>query len=466
MLRNFSVRLMGPKADAIGCAAVSATLLLACGSSSGDQNGQDMGGTVGAGGAVTTGGAGGAVGPSAGGAINNPGAGGAVNPGAGGAGADVGAGGTVTSGGAGGVVGTGGSMAAGGAGGVVGTGGTATTGGAGGVVGTGGTGGDSVTLIDCDQRGESSAAPVTDACKSVTTPTGTTVQLGPYGAAMDVNVGAGFENTDPNDNATCPGFVALFNEDAALSQQLLDVGPQPCNATAPNTGDCLDFKLYTVYRPANWPEGPIPVITWGNGTCAQPEGYGALLRYVASQGFFVIAANSREVGSGAEMLHALDYAAAANDDSASPYYGHLDMSKVGVMGHSQGGQGTVAAASDSRIHSAIIFNGGASASKPFLAISGDLDIVGIAPSEAQMQQAVNAAPQAAYLWYKNPEGNPADNLRGHLVLMLSPERVTDATANWWKMMFYDDPTARDYFVGSNCGLCNQSADFDYGQHGL
>jgi predicted dienelactone hydrolase len=171
------------------------------------------------------------------------------------------------------------------------------------------------------------------------------VQLGPYGARMDVNVGAGFENTDPMDSPSCPGFVNLFNEDPALSQQLLDVGAQPCNASAPNTGDSLDFKLYSTYRPANWPEAPVPVIAWGNGTCAQPEGYGALLRYVASYGFFVVAPNSREVGrgSGNELKHAIDFAAAANADPASPYYGHLDLSKVGVMGHSQGSQGAAAA---------------------------------------------------------------------------------------------------------------------------
>jgi pimeloyl-ACP methyl ester carboxylesterase len=190
-----------------------------------------------------------------------------------------------------------------------------------------------------------------------------------------------------------------------------------------------------------------------------------LLRYVASHGFFIVAANSREVGQNSPMTHALDFAAAANQDPSSPYYGHLDMSKVGVMGHSQGGAATVAAANDARVQSAIIFNGGASASKPFLAISGDLDITGIAPTEAEVQQAVNAAPKAAYLWYRNPAGNTADNLRGHLVLMLTPERVADATANWWKMILQNDSTAHDFFVGDSCGLC-QGADFDYGQHGL
>jgi hypothetical protein len=266
-------------------------------------------------------------------------------------------------------------------------------------------------------------------------------------------VGVGFENAinaaDMPGSATCPGFAALFGEDPERTARLLDTGT-------------LDFALYTVYRPAIWPETPVPIITWGNGTCAQPEGYGALLRFVASHGFLVVAANSRWVGTGAAMRRGLDFAAAANDDPASPYYQHLDTSKMGAMGHSPGSQGTAAAASDPRVQSVILFNGGASASKPFLAISGDLDIGGL--SAASMQSAVNGAPKGAFLYYHNPAGT--GGLRGHLVLMLTPERVTDVTANWWKLLLNNDATARDYFVGSSCGLCNRDSDFNYGQKGL
>lgn len=320
------------------------------------------------------------------------------------------------------------------------------------------------TFGHCDVKNESSAHPIIEACGDITGPLGVNVKLGPYGAQMDVNVGTGFENPDPADNTTCASFVNLFPEDPTITQQLLDVGPQPCTTSTPNTGNCLNFQLYSVYRPAKWPDGKIPVITWGNGTCAQPEGYGTLLRYVASYGFFVIAANSREVGSGADMLHALDYAAAANQDPSSPYYGHLDLSKVGAMGHSQGSQATVAAASDARVQSVILFNGGETAVKPYLAVSGDLDLFGY--TSQSMATAVNAAPKAAYLYYYNPAGNTADNLRGHLVLMLTPERVIEQAKGFWQMMLDNDATARNLFVGTSCAFCNHSTDYEYGQNGL
>jgi hypothetical protein len=295
------------------------------------------------------------------------------------------------------------------------------------------------------------------------------IQLGPYGAQADPNVGQGFENTvqssdqPPQPGGTCQLFASSFGEPADITNMLL--------RTSMN-GITIDFSLYSVYRPANWPSGPVPVITWGNGTCAQPEGYGALLRYVASYGYFIVAANSRQVGTknadGSEpMLKALDFAAAANADPNSPYYKKLDMTKIGAMGHSQGGGATVTAAMDSRINTVFIFNGGLSAVKPFVAVSGDQDILGTNPS--QMASAVDGASvPGAWFYYHHPIGQ--GGLRGHLVLMLTPERVDDQAASWFELQFRNDSAARAKFVGSSCGFCGNDMDssnpYAYGEHGL
>lgn len=318
--------------------------------------------------------------------------------------------------------------------------------------GTPGPGG--VALAACDLRTETSASPITQACGDITSPLGTDIKLGQYGAVMEPNVGQGFENTvnaaDTPGSTTCTGFAAAFNEDQNLTNQLLDTAS-------------IDFKLYTVYRPANWPSGPIPVLSWGNGTCAQPEGYGSLLRYIASQGFFVVAANSRWVGSGTEIRHGLDFAEAANADASSPYHGHLDLTKMGVMGHSQGSGGAAVAASDPRVSAVILFNGGQSSAKTFLAVSGDLDVGGT--TVAAMQTGIaGAASGGAFLYFHNPTGK--GQLRGHLVLMMTPERLTDAAGGFWKLVFNDDATARALFTGDSCGLCGHSADFEFGQNGL
>ena len=320
---------------------------------------------------------------------------------------------------------------------------------------------------DASVGGNCMAADFSKPCGSFTTPTGTTIQLGPYGAVTDPNVGKGFENTVQSSDqgtqpsAACQTFANLFMENANLTNLLL---------TTTMNGVTTDFSLYTVYRPAVWPDKPVPVITWGNGTCAQPEGYGALLRYVASYGYFVVAANDRQVGtndttgtgSTQPMLRALDYAAAANMDSTSPYYQKLDLTKVGAMGHSQGGSATVTAASDSRVKDIIIFNASDSASKPYLAISGDMDITGF--SVSGMTMAVNnATVPAAFIFDHNPSGAAADSLKGHLVLMLSPERLTGPTVAWWEWLFKGDAASKSQFLPSGtCGLCTHSSDYAYG----
>ncbi len=320
----------------------------------------------------------------------------------------------------------------------------------------GGGGGDAAGGEVC-QTGD------TTPCSSFTTATGTTIQLGPYGAQMDVNVGKGFTNAIqtadmPANSGTCQTFVNSFGEDPKLGAKLLD--------TTEGNGVKLDFSLYTVYRPVTWPEGTVPVITWGNGTCAQPEGYGALLRYVASYGYVVIAANSRWVGNGtpAPMLHALDYAAAANMDSTSPYYQKLDMTKVGAMGHSQGGSATATAANDSRVKDVIIFNAvDSGVAKPYLTASADMDITGF--TAASMASAITASTQpAAYIYWHKPVG--MGSLRGHLVIMLSPERATALTAGWWQMVFRNDSASHAMFVGSSCGLCSDPTDYAYGANSL
>jgi hypothetical protein len=358
-----------------------------------------------------------------------------------GSGAAGGAGGSV--GGAGGSVGGAGG-AVGGAGGAVGGAG-GSVGGAGGAVGGAGGGSGLGECIGGD----------TKPCGSFKHRLGQIIPLGPYGAIMDKNQGqGGFEvPIHGSDNlASCTSFGALFGEDPQVTAELMDMKDN-------------NLALHTVYRPALPKEGEkYPVITWGNGTCAQPEGYGALLRYVASYGYIVVAANSRYVGqapSNVAMIRALDFVVAANGKADSPLYQRADLTNVGAMGHSQGGGATTTAARDARIKAVIIWNAGPSSSKPFLAVSGDMDLAGAVTS---FRSAVQAAPKAAFLWYKHPKGN--GSLRGHLTLMMEPERVVEATVGWFNMLFRNDANARNLFVGTSCGLCNKTADFEFGQKGL
>ena len=214
------------------------------------------------------------------------------------------------------------------------------------------------------------------------------------------------------------------------------------------------------------PEGEkFPLLTWSNGTCAMPEGYGPLLRMVASYGYIVVAANSVQTGSGNPYpgIKALDFMFAANDDPSSKYYQHIDTDKVGAFGHSQGSSATVTVANDARVKAVILFNGGTNAAKDFLAISGDHDISG---SAASYSNAINAAQvKAAWVFFHQIPANVGDNppsttgatAPGHLTLMMEPERVEDLTIAWFDMMLKGKDDAKQMFLGDSCTLCSGTA---------
>lgn len=349
-----------------------------------------------------------------------------------------------TGGAAGTVAGVAGTTAAG-------TGGAQATAGTGGGAGAGSSGPDTSSfLADCKQGGASWGTPQQSGpCKSGVTTYGVKTTFGPYGVASEYNVGQGFETAGTDDSAFCNAvFIPSFGADPVGSADLM------------NTHD-LAYNLFTVFYPGVMPEGEkFPLITWGNGTCAMPEGYGPLLRYVASFGYIIVAANDRAVGSGASMSKGIDFMLAENDKTGSKYYQKIDKDHIGAMGHSQGGMGTIAvAANDARVKSIIIWNGGSSAAKPFLAVSGDMDL-GAGTDPSSLKNSVTAAQQpGAWLWYHQvPQavnGSTTGTFApGHLTLMMESERVIEPALAWWDMQFKGKADAKNMFLGASCKLCD------------
>jgi hypothetical protein len=105
-----------------------------------------------------------------------------------------------------------------------------------------------------------------------------------------------------------------------------------------------------------------------------------------------------------------------------------------------------------------------SVAKPFLAVSGDRDIGD--QTVMSLSSTVNEATQpAAWLFYHKVL-ETGGSVTGHLTLMEQPERVTGFTVAWWKYMLQGDAEAKKTFVGADCTLCNNKADYEYGAHNL
>jgi hypothetical protein len=111
----------------------------------------------------------------------------------------------------------------------------------------------------------------------------------------------------------------------------------------------------------------LPIIAWGNGACANsPWEHINFLSEVASHGFLVIAIGPMpqegERGGGrstsSQLIDAIDWAIAQNNNKDSELYGKIDVSKIAVSGMSCGGLQTLETAPDPRVTTAVVCNSG------------------------------------------------------------------------------------------------------------
>lgn len=131
------------------------------------------------------------------------------------------------------------------------------------------------------------------------------------------------------------------------------------------------LPTHTVFRPENLSvfgkNNRLPIIVWGNGACANsPWEHINFLSEVASHGFLTIAIGPMpqegERGHGrsasSQLLDAIDWAIAQNNDKESVFYKKIDVSKIAVSGMSCGGLQTLEVAPDPRVTTAVVCNSG------------------------------------------------------------------------------------------------------------
>lgn len=142
-----------------------------------------------------------------------------------------------------------------------------------------------------------------------------------------------------------------------------------------------NLATHTLYWPAQWSKGRLPIVAWGNGTdgkCSNSSlAYAAFLSEIASHGYFVVAVGNDDIDypqpEGLEILadgrpirtqasaltKAVDWAIAENGRGGSPYAGRLDTGKIAYMGHGCGGEQAMQASSDPRTTTIVVLNAAA-----------------------------------------------------------------------------------------------------------
>ena len=225
---------------------------------------------------------------------------------------------------------------------------------------------------------------------------------------------------------------------------------------------------HTIYRPTTLGAGGLrhPVILWGNGTGGSPLDYDGLLRHLASHGFVVVAANTPSAGSGTDMLAGATFLIDENGRPDSRFFQKIDVDDIGASGHSQGGQGAIAAGADPRVDTVIPIEPGPGplffpptpppvgsiprVLGPLFMLAGQDDFV--------------VRPQLLVLPRYNNAGHiPAvyGELAGadHFTPTMDGGGFRGMTTAWFRFWLMDDEQARGEFFGpaATCGICTDGA---------
>ena len=182
--------------------------------------------------------------------------------------------------------------------------------------------------------------------------------------------------------------------------------PRPLNTVIwypTDSQEPIDPELHGVVgAPLAAGVGALPLLVHSHGSCGNPLRMACFTTRMASHGFIVAApphpgnlASDPGCGGGpaqadsflnrsADIMFVIDSMLALNTDSSSMFFGAIDAARIGMSGHSFGGQTTFrVAATDTRVIAALPF-------APFsLAIDNELDQLTANPKPIQIQGAEN-----------------------------------------------------------------------------
>jgi dienelactone hydrolase len=252
-----------------------------------------------------------------------------------------------------------------------------------------------------------------------------------------------------------------------------------------------------VYRPADLGrlgKRKLGLYIFGNGACSNDGASSRLhLLEIASHGYLAIAPGRIRSGPGAtvppsqperpatnnsqklpkppttsdDLLTALDWALAQNQDASSPYHGRIDPKAVAISGFSCGGLQALQIASDPRVKTLIVMNSG-------IFNDNTQGISGIDVSKALLEKIhtptlyiLGGETDIAYANgmddFKRIKHVPAylGNLIGvgHGGTYWQPNggKAAAAVVAWLDWQLRGDQRAAKTFVGKDCGLCRDPA---------
>ncbi len=119
------------------------------------------------------------------------------------------------------------------------------------------------------------------------------------------------------------------------------------------TGAMMSFQKFEIYYPKDIKSmDKLPVVVFVNGTGIKGSKYPALQQHLASWGFITIATEEEYAWNGFSAEMSVRYLELLNEyqenGKENIFYGKIDMEKIGITGHSQGGIGVINAITEQK----------------------------------------------------------------------------------------------------------------------
>ncbi len=252
------------------------------------------------------------------------------------------------------------------------------------------------------------------------------------------------------------------------------------------------LATHTIYRPRDLTMPKHPVVVWGEGGCAKnglmfPE----YLREIASHGFVVVAdgppivrpagpppgaaggpppggggggppADRFTMVNGTALVAAMDWLEAQSKQRDSRFYGKVDVERIAAMGMSCGGLMSYGASNDPRVATVGIWNSGlfedernaaiyAGLHSPVIIVTGGESDIAYENGKRDFEVMPARIPVFYGVHPSVGHGGTYNQDNG------GPFGVVAVAWLKWQMLGDTSAAGRGYFVGTDCGICNDSS---------
>lgn len=132
-------------------------------------------------------------------------------------------------------------------------------------------------------------------------------------------------------------YTTQIETQASLEKQYTNTGILPIENRVFSSNQS-NFSKYKIWYPKdNYNNKVYPLIIFANGAGVSYQKYEPIFEHLATWGFIVIGNDDKSSWDGLSSAQSLNFALTLNNDPKSSLYKKIDLEKIGLAGHSQGG---------------------------------------------------------------------------------------------------------------------------------